>query len=98
MVAPAAIRRAEEECLADAELRERRRVAAAEKREAEEPAYVAAVTEAIRVAYPGCPPSEAEQIAAWTCEKTLRPRGPLGGREGIRSGGAETGRGRAHPT
>ena len=69
MVAPAAVRRAEEECLADAELRECRRAAAAEKREAEEPAYVAAVTEAIRVAYPGCPPSEAEQIAAWTCEK-----------------------------
>ena len=69
MVAPAAIRRAEEECLADAELRERRRAAAAEKREAEEPAYVAAVTEAIRAAYPGCPPSAAKQIAAWTCEK-----------------------------
>ena len=69
MIAPAAIRRAEEECLADAELRERRRAAAAEKREAAEPAYVAAVTEAIRAAYPGCPRSEAEQIAAWTCEK-----------------------------
>jgi len=69
MVTPAALRRAEEECLADAELRERRRAAAAEKREAEEPAYVAAVTAAICAAYPGCPPSEAEQIAAWTCEK-----------------------------
>ena len=72
---PAALRaaghhgRAEEECLADAELRERRRASAAEKREVEEPAYVAAVTEAIRAAYPGCPPSEAERIAAWTCEK-----------------------------
>jgi len=69
MVAPAAIRRAEEECLADAELRERRRAQAAEKREEQEPAYVAAVIEAIRAAYPGCPPSEAERIAAWTCEK-----------------------------
>jgi len=70
MVTPAAIRRAEEECLADAELRERRRASAAEKKgEEQEPAYVAAVTEAIRVAYPGCPASEAEQIAAWTCEK-----------------------------
>lgn len=69
MVAPAAIRRAEEECLVDAELRERRRAAAAEKREAEEPAYVAAVTEAIRAAYPGSPPAEAERIAAWTCKK-----------------------------
>jgi hypothetical protein len=69
MVAPAAIRRAEEECLADAELRERRRAAAAERREAAEPAYVAAVTEAICGGYPGCPRSEAEQIAAWTCEK-----------------------------
>ncbi len=69
LVAPDAIRRAEEECLADAELRERRRAAAAEKREAEEPAYVAAVTEAIRAAYPGCPRSEAERMAVWTCEK-----------------------------
>ena len=69
MVAPAAIRRAEEECLADAELRERRRAQAAEKREEQEPAYVAAVTAAIRAAYPGCPLPEAERIAAWTCEK-----------------------------
>ena len=69
MVAPAAIRRAEEECLADAALRECRRAAAAERREAAEPAYVAAVTEAIHAAYPGCPLAEAEQIAAWTCEK-----------------------------
>ena len=69
MVAPAAIRRAEEECLADAELRERRRAAAAEKREEQEPVYIAAVTEAIREAFPGCPPAEAEQMAAWTCEK-----------------------------
>jgi hypothetical protein len=69
LVAPGAIRRAEEECLADAELRERRRASAAEKREAEEPAYVAAVTAAIRAAYPGCPPRETEQIATWTCEK-----------------------------
>jgi hypothetical protein len=69
MVTPAAIRRAEEECLADAELRERRRASAAEKREEQEPAYVAEVTKAMRAAYPGCPASEAERIAAWTCEK-----------------------------
>ena len=70
MVTPAALRRAEEECLADAELRERRRAAAAEKREAEEPAYVAAVTAAICAAYPGCPPSEAEQIATGRARNT----------------------------
>jgi hypothetical protein len=69
LVTPAAVRRAEEECLADAELRERRRIQAAEEREAQEPIFLAEVTAAIRAEYPGCPEAEAARIAAWTCEK-----------------------------
>jgi hypothetical protein len=69
MVTAEALRKAEEECLADAELREHRRVREAERRAAQEPAYLAAVTEAIRAQFPSCPPEEAARIAAWTCEK-----------------------------
>jgi hypothetical protein len=69
LVAPAAIRRAEEECLADADMRVRRRERAAQAREAQEPVFLASVTAAIRAEFPGCPADEAAQIAAWTCEK-----------------------------
>jgi hypothetical protein len=69
LVAPDAIRRAEEECLADADIRERNRERAAQTREAREPVFLAAVTAAIRAEFPGCPAEEAAQIAAWTCEK-----------------------------
>jgi hypothetical protein len=69
LVTAAALCRAEEECLADAELRERRRLRDAERREAQEPAYLAAVTETIRTQFPGCPSEEVTRIAAWTCEK-----------------------------
>jgi len=69
LVAAAAVRRAEVECLADAEQRARQRERAAVKREAQEPAYIAMVTEAIRASYPGCPPTEATRIAEWTCVK-----------------------------
>lgn len=69
LVAPAAVRRAEEECLADADVRVRRRERAAQAREALEPVFLASVTAAIRAEFPGCPAEEAAQIAAWTCEK-----------------------------
>jgi hypothetical protein len=69
LVAPAAMLRAEEECLADADIRERRRERAAQTREAQEPVFLASVITSIRAEFPGCPAEEAEQIAAWTCEK-----------------------------
>ncbi|HEY5550587.1 MAG TPA: DUF2293 domain-containing protein [Opitutaceae bacterium] len=69
LVTGAAIRAAEEESLADADLRARERARAAERRDAREPAFVASVTEAIRTRYPGCPVEEAARIAAWACEK-----------------------------
>jgi hypothetical protein len=64
-----AIRAAEAESLSDADLRARNRELAAARREAEEPAFIAAVTDAIRVQFPGCPADEAQHIAAWACAK-----------------------------
>jgi hypothetical protein len=69
LVTPDAIDRAEQECAADAPARERQRARAALQREATDAAHEAAVTEAIRAAFPGCPADEAARIAAWTCRK-----------------------------
>jgi hypothetical protein len=69
LVTGEAIRAAEAESLSDAELRARNRELAAARRDAQEPAYIAAVTAAIHTRYPGCPIDEAQQIAAWACEK-----------------------------
>ena len=69
LVAAAAVRKAEEECLADAEVRERRRQREAERRFEVDAAYEQAVTEAIRAQFSGCPSEEAGRIAAWTCLK-----------------------------
>jgi len=55
LVTAEALRCAEEECLADADVRERRRLRDAERRDAQEPAYRAAVNEAIRAQFPACP-------------------------------------------
>ena len=66
---PDAIRRAEEESLGDAELRERRRERESLRREAEDERYVAAVTEKLKELFPGCPPGEAEAIAEHACAK-----------------------------
>lgn len=64
-----AIRTAEEESLADADVRARQRARAAERRDAQEPAFVASVAEAIRGLFPGCPADEAARIAVRACEK-----------------------------
>ena len=69
LVTPSAIQRAEDECLADAEVRERRRERAARVRETQEMAYLSDVTAAIRAGFPGCPEKEVTCIAEWTCEK-----------------------------
>jgi hypothetical protein len=66
---PEAIRRAEEESLADADLRERRREQSATRREADDQEYVAAFTHAIREQFPGCPAGEARKIAEHACQK-----------------------------
>ena len=69
LVEPAGLRQAEEECLADAELRTRRREQAAARRELADQAYTAAFAAAVRAAFPACPAAEAEQIALHACRK-----------------------------
>ena len=69
LVTADALRRAEEECLADEERRARQRERAAERRENEDLEYLAAVTVKLKELFPGCPPEEAARIAAWTCQK-----------------------------
>jgi hypothetical protein len=58
-----AIAAAEAECLADAELRERRRERDAQRRLVEDERFVADLAEAIRTQFPGCPPERADRIA-----------------------------------
>jgi hypothetical protein len=69
LVTGEAVDRAEQECLADADVRARQRERAAAQRESTDAAHEAAVTAAIRAAFPGCPADEAARIAAWTCRK-----------------------------
>src|SRR5438067_10993983 len=70
---PEAIRRAEEESLADADLRERRRERAALHRGAEDELFVAGLAHGIREQFPGCPARDAGQTARHACgEQTGR--------------------------
>ena len=66
LVTEAALRQAEEECAADAPARARKRVASAEARKKEDAVTVEKMTAKIRAMFPGCPPSEADRIAAHT--------------------------------
>ncbi len=67
---PAAIRRAEQESLADAEWRARQRARAAARRTAEDHAFLASFAEAIRAQFPSCPADEAASIATHACQKS----------------------------
>ncbi len=69
LVTADALRRAEEECLADEDRRARQRERAAARREVEDQEYQSAVTEKLKVLFPGCPADEAARIAAWTCRE-----------------------------
>jgi hypothetical protein len=69
LVEEAAIERAEQESLADADVRARRQVRQAERRALEDQEYIEAFAEAVRVHYPGCPSEEAQQIAGHACRK-----------------------------
>jgi hypothetical protein len=66
---PEAIRQAEEESLADADLRARRRERAALYREEEDREFIGEFARAIRALYPNCPAGEAMQIAEHACHK-----------------------------
>jgi hypothetical protein len=69
LVDPEALRRAEDESLADAEIRARRQARAAELREVEDHEFVTTFASAIRQQYPGCPATEATEIAEHACRK-----------------------------
>ncbi len=69
LVEPEAIRRAEEESLADAEIRARRQARAAEQRMLQDQEFVAAFARAIRALYPGGPAREEIEIAEHACRK-----------------------------
>ena len=75
LVTEAALRPAGEECAADAPARARKRVASAEARKKEDAVTVEKMTAKIRAMFPGCPPSEAERIAAHT---SVRGSGRIG--------------------
>lgn len=64
-----ALEKAEEECLADAEARERRRMRETERREKLDQQYLAEFTKQILEQFPRCPAATAEQIAQHACEK-----------------------------
>ena len=69
LVEPGAIERAEEECLADAEVRERRRLRDERRRADLDAEYVAAFARHVLERYPSCPPQEAQQIAGHACRR-----------------------------
>jgi hypothetical protein len=72
LVEPAALLKAEEECLKDADLRARRRLRAAIKRDETDESFIARFASAIQAAYPGCPAAEAKQIADHACQRDSR--------------------------
>jgi hypothetical protein len=69
LVEEAALAQAEEECLADADLRARRRERDEERRERLDQAYIAQFAERVRVLFPNCPPGREQTIAEHACEK-----------------------------
>lgn len=69
LVEEAAIDRAEQECLADADARERRRERAALRRSALDEAFVNQFAHAIRKTYPSCPEGREQEIASHACLK-----------------------------
>lgn len=69
LVEEAALARAEQRCLADAEARRRRRVRDARRRAAQDELFALTFAAEIRRLYPGCPAGRARAIAAHTSER-----------------------------
>lgn len=63
------LQRAEDDCLADADAREQRRLREAIRREEQDAAFIAEFAHCIQQRYPGCPAAEATQIAGHACQK-----------------------------
>ena len=70
LVEEAALAQAEEECLADADLREAQRERAAAQRARWDERFVADFTVAITKRLPACPPDDAQRIARRACERS----------------------------
>lgn len=64
-----ALARAEQECLSDAEARQRARERAAERRQELDAAYVDAFARRVGELFPGCPTEEQRAIAEHACQK-----------------------------
>ncbi|MBI5502101.1 MAG: DUF2293 domain-containing protein [Deltaproteobacteria bacterium] len=86
---PEAIDRAEAECLADEEVRRRRREREAGRREEQDKAYVAEFARRMRAQYPGCPEEEARRIAGHACRKHSGRVGRSAAAKGFDSGAIE---------
>jgi hypothetical protein len=69
LVEEAALAQAEEECLADAEIRERRRGREAERRAEQDRDFVARFAARVRELYPQCPLGRENVIAEHACRK-----------------------------
>jgi len=69
LVEEAGLAQAEQECLADAEARERRREREAERRAEEDHEYVTRFAANVRQRYPACPPGREQVIAEHACRK-----------------------------
>ena len=69
LVEETALKKAEQECLADEEVRARRRVREAEHREKEDRKYIRDFSDAILDLYPKCPARTAKSIAEHACLK-----------------------------
>jgi hypothetical protein len=68
LVAEEALARAEEECLDDAEVRERRRQVQSQRRAERDADYVRAFADEIRRRYPNAPANAPDEIAAHACQ------------------------------
>lgn len=69
LVEEPALRRAEEECLSDADAREARRFRAASARERQDRRLVEGFARAVRERFPGCPEGNEVEIAERACER-----------------------------
>src|SRR5262249_46074337 len=69
LVEPAALERAEAECLGDADARGRKRERDAERRAKVDAAYVARFAERVRELFPHCPEGREQEVAEHACLK-----------------------------
>lgn len=69
LVESQALEKAEQECLADSEVRERRRLREAERREELDQKYIQSFAARVRQLYPGCPAGRENIIAEHACLK-----------------------------